>query len=289
MHGDTFLPGCSVSVTGLSSRPEFNGRLARVMGAMRNERYPVEFVDTNEQVLVRPHNLKARSTPLSLASLVQPAEAELFQDLAGCVSRGVRKLDDELMDSIRQAIEKAIGGEVILQVKGSIMKGTHVRGSDIDIVVDTPGRRVSRNDKEKVVESLKRCGQFHESHIKLKTLAIQCVVGHLLQEIEIIFSNTQEFGQLPNSNERFLNNLAAQHAARLLKISVKDTLSGRQLEGAKIPGFLLELLVLEVQQALEGQYELLADGSMQLFIAALQMLYDDGDALGNQHVKSQVL
>ena len=226
---------------------------------------------------------------MSLATLVQPREAELFQELATTAASSASDVLDDaaLMTSIREAIREAIGGDVVLQVKGSIMKGTQTRSSDLDIIVDTPGRRVSRSDKESVVESLKRSKRFHESHVKLKTLAIQCVPLMHTQEIELIFSNTLEFGQLPSSHDRFVGNTAAQHAARMLKISVNLTLSGRKLD--KVPGFLLELLVLEVQEAMgDGQYERLADGSMQLFLASLQTLCDDGDILGSRHLNSQL-
>ena len=115
---------------------------------------------------------------MPLASLVQPQEAALFEELAGIVAHSLHAdvLENQaLMEAIQLAIAEAIGGTVILQVRGSTMKGTHTRSSDIDIVVDTPGRCVSRSDKEAVVESLKRCTKFHASHVKLKTLAIQCV------------------------------------------------------------------------------------------------------------------
>jgi hypothetical protein len=81
--------------------------------------------------------------------------------------------------------------------------------------------------------------------VKLKTLAIQCAAIGKLQEIELNFSSTLEFGNLPTSHHRFVHNVVAQRAARMLKVSVKDTLSGRRLE--KVLGFLLELLVSEVQ------------------------------------------
>ena len=225
---------------------------------------------------------------MPLASLVQPQEAALFEELAGIVAHSLHAdvLENQtLMEAIQLAIAEAIGGTVILQVRGSTMKGTHTRSSDIDIVVDTPGRCVSRSDKEAVVESLKRCKKFHASHVKLKTLAIQCVPVGVQQEIDLIFSNTLEFGQLPSSHDRFAENPAAQHAARLLKISVKDTLSGRKLQ--KVPGFLLELLILEVQELQSTDEQQLADGSMQLYIAALQALVDDR-ALGEQRIKSQL-
>ena len=226
---------------------------------------------------------------MPLASLVQPQEAALFEELAGIVAHSLHAdvLENQaLMEAIQLAIAEAIGGTVILQVRGSTMKGTHTRSSDIDIVVDTPGRCVSRSDKEAVVESLKRCTKFHASHVKLKTLAIQCVPVGVQQEIDLIFSNTLEFGQLPSSHDRFADNPAAQHAARLLKISVKDTLSGRALQ--KVPGFLLELLILEVQELQSTDEQQLADGSMQLYIAALQALVDDRSALGEQRIKSQL-
>eukprot|EP00242_Pyramimonas_sp_CCMP2087_P012941 CAMPEP_0198205558 /NCGR_PEP_ID=MMETSP1445-20131203/9101_1 /TAXON_ID=36898 /ORGANISM="Pyramimonas sp., Strain CCMP2087" /LENGTH=950 /DNA_ID=CAMNT_0043877909 /DNA_START=368 /DNA_END=3216 /DNA_ORIENTATION=+ len=232
---------------------------------------------------------------MPLASLVKPREAALFEELACAVAdlssdaHQAQRDNEPLMESIRSAITEAIKSEVKLQLAGSIKKGTYTRSSDLDIVVDTPGRCVSQADKAAVVQSLKRCPEFHEKQVKLKTLAIQCAAIGKLQEIELIFSSTLEFGKLPTSHHRFDDNVVAQRAARMLKISVKDTLSGRELE--KVPGFLLELLVLEVQdtqQQSPEKCEPIGDGSMQLFIATLQALCDDPDALGKQRVESQL-
>ena len=80
----------------------------------------------------------------------------------------------------------------------------------------------------------------------------------------------------------FQGNLAAQNAARMLKVAISNS-AGCVLP-EKLPSFVLEILVLEAQRLVSRRPDQqLADGSMQLFIDALQLLVGtpDGAALNN--------
>ena len=80
----------------------------------------------------------------------------------------------------------------------------------------------------------------------------------------------------------FRGNLAAQNAARMLKVAISNS-AGCVLP-EKLPSFVLETLVLEAQRLVSRRPDQqLADSSMQLFIDALQLLVGtpDGAALNN--------
>ena len=148
---------------------------------------------------------------------------------------------------VRETLIEVLDTEAVeLDVRGSTQKGTQTLGSDVDIVIRTHERRVSRADKEAVAAALRERPPFHRRHVHVGRLAIACVASFL--EIDLVFANTDEFAPLASPHDRFKNNTTAQNAARMLKVSVKDTLSpaGRL---QKVHSFLLELLVLEVQRA----------------------------------------
>lgn len=76
--------------------------------------------------------------------------------------------------------------------------------------------------------------------------------------------------------------MAAQNAVRVLKVAISSS-AGTVLP-EKLPSFVLETLVLEAQQVARRQrHQQHADGSMQLFIDALQLLADspNGEALNS--------
>jgi predicted nucleotidyltransferase len=155
--------------------------------------------------------------------------------------------DDEVLERLAKIIRDCLQhSEVRLEVKGSIAKGTQTRHSDVDIIIDTPGRDVSRADKERVVERLKKSPPlFHRSHVHLKRHAISCIL--LGTDVDLVFSSTVEYGQLPRGNERFTDNPAAQQAASALKIGLTSPVSSSK--PCQPPNFVLELLILEAQHA----------------------------------------
>jgi len=162
---------------------------------------------------------------------------------------------------------------------------TNTSDSDIDVFIDTHGLRVSRQEKERIVEVLRTADGFHQSHVKLKKLAIGCVVSNM--EVDLVFSDTEEYGQLPgNFVQRFESNKAVQNAARKLKTSFTRS-SATSLPSEKVPSFVLETLVLEAQEyrAKMMLSDVLSDGSMELFCDALQFLVDSPEILNSAQAK----
>ncbi len=119
----------------------------------------------------------------TLSSLVLAEEAAHFEHFADAMGGDVgvvgrtRAPDSAFSENILAALRHALDDErVTIDVKGSLMKGTQTMTSDIDIVITTPGRQVSRDDKKMVAEKLRHWPGFHQSHVKLKRLAITCVM-----------------------------------------------------------------------------------------------------------------
>eukprot|EP00961_Rhodomonas_salina_P114890 1545921-Rhodomonas_salina.1 len=100
--------------------------------------------------------------------------------------------------------------------------------------------------------------------------------------VDLVFSHTAEYGELPgNVAERLEGNVTAQNAARMLKLAFHySNTTGTQV--SKPPAFVLELLALEAQVVRERRLlRQLADGSMQLFSDALQMIVDEPTVLNS--------
>jgi hypothetical protein len=108
--------------------------------------------------------------------------------------------------------------EITVSVRGSVEKGTNTSESDNYVFIDTHGLRVSRQEKERVVEVLRTADGFHQSHVKLKKLASGCDVFNM--QVDLGFSDTEEYGQLPgNFVQWFESDKAVQNAARTLACS----------------------------------------------------------------------
>ena len=94
-----FPVGCAVTITGLRSRSDLNGKTAKVLGPPEEKsgRVPVD-VD-NERVLVKPLNLKL-AVPAGEAPSSQTASN--IDDIKGCVGQGSVAADKISEASIAQ-------------------------------------------------------------------------------------------------------------------------------------------------------------------------------------------
>lgn len=70
------LPGCEVNIHNLTGRPEWNGRLGRVMSAARGARFGVLVEGSTEPVALRALNLTL--SPLGGTRLARRANKRLF-------------------------------------------------------------------------------------------------------------------------------------------------------------------------------------------------------------------
>jgi hypothetical protein len=181
-----------------------------------------------------------------LSSLVGSREAEVFTSFAEHVARSAAVCDSSFTEKTMSEIETALRGalddeRVSVSLKGSAAKSTKCMGSDIDLVVFTPGRQISRQDKLAVIEALRKHPLFHKTHLALKKLAIGCIVSH--REVDLVFHDTTEFGQLPvgrQLEDGFRDNPIAQHAARILKLAVKMATNANKPE--RLPSFVIEVI-----------------------------------------------
>ena len=296
--------GSKVVINGLVARADLNSLSGTVIGARKGEdRYPVRVATANgieEEVLVRCRNLAVISTFSDsevtgdqlawLSSLVRPKEACVFKDFADFVGEqgqtarslmiGGRAPVKKLVSGLQSILRTLFDDRVTVALKGGLSKGTQTAQSDVDLVVTTPGRQVSRADKLALAEKLRTADGFHTKHVKVKRLSISCI--YMTTEIDLVFNDTVEYGELPGSLEyRFVNNRAAQNAARMLKVALNQTLAAVKPE--QVPSFVLELLVLEAQERRGPPPTNLSDGSMQLFLDALQMLVDSAPGSSLAH------
>ena len=118
-----------------------------------------------------------------VSSMLSLTEANVFRRYAETIGRlgsgqkfttaaGQRSFLDKVENALRLALDDQA---VTVTLKGGYGKGTQTPTSDMDIVISTPGRKISRDDKKELVEKLKEMPGFHRSHVKLKRLAIMCI------------------------------------------------------------------------------------------------------------------
>ena len=93
---------------------------------------------------------------MRLSSLLLPEEARVFDVLSDSISKmqphTILWNDDRPVIKELEATLRALMQDdtLTLHVKGSQAKGTQTNLSDIDIIIDTPGRCVSRSEKQEV-------------------------------------------------------------------------------------------------------------------------------------------
>ena len=114
---------------------------------------------------------------------------------------------------IKQVAQSLFGKSIQIQVQGSFAKNTFWRESDVDILLDT-SKPVSLKEREEMVSKLRLHPLFHKIHVKLGKLAIHI---NALLDMDLVFSNTVEYGIRPRASTGFQDNPGAQNAARVLQ------------------------------------------------------------------------
>ena len=262
---------------------------------------PEEFKFKRSNFVVLPNHPAAAVTAQlprpRLPCWVTQREAVLFQIIAQEFVR--RQPRDELGDILKpqrvalcEAVEQVLDLHgVTTVVTGSKRKETATTNSDTDVLVHPPSHTVTSAEKENIIEQLRQKDAFLRAHIRLKGKVIFCATSDA--EIEFIFVGTdgyghdtgggEDYGHLPGSLEnKYQGNPAAQNAARMLKWGLQNS---HMVDVADaMPSFILETLTIEAQdeyRARDGQStvdasQTHADGSMQIFCKALQMVVDAG-------------
>ena len=165
-------------------RPELNGKIVRVISWKSHKgRFAVEVPNSKEKILLRPNCIKdlvetknayvhTHKMPRQISSLVHKEEAILFEKLSAIARKSHLPsciLDEErrqnILRQVEQELRKALGyNQLTIDVQGSIRKNTATVYSDTDILINTPGRQITHEDKEKVVRNLKRSGKENGTH-----------------------------------------------------------------------------------------------------------------------------
>ena len=178
-----------------------------------------------------------------------------------------------ILPFVLAAARQAFGDNegVTATVDGSVYKDTNWRISDVDVLVGTPFP-VSLEQRLFFVECLKKQPVFHEQHVELGELAIHVTCSI---DMDIVCSNTVEYGVRPSATDRFKDNAAASSVARAMKLLAHaDRATGKRMKS-----YHLELLVLDVQNLLDASGEInpaeqQADGSLQLLLRVLAAVVD---------------
>ena len=262
---------------------------------------PEQFKFKRSNFVVLPNHPAAAVTVqpprARLPCWVTQREAVLFQIIAQEFVR--RQPRDELGDILKpqrvalcEAVEQVLDLHgVTTVVTGSKRKETATTNSDTDVLVHTPSHTATCAEKKKIIEQLQQKDAFLRAHIRLKGKVIFCATPDA--EIEFIFVGTdgyghdtggaEDYGHLPGSLEtKFQENPAAQNAARMLKWGLQKS---HMVDAADtMPSFILETLTIEAQDEWSDRdghgtvnaSQTHADGSMQIFCEALQMVVDAG-------------
>jgi predicted nucleotidyltransferase len=163
---------------------------------------------------------------------------------------------------ITRAAKKVLGDDTTTEVCGSFSKGTNIYGSDLDFYIDTT-YPVTVESRLNLVEELKHT--FNESNVGLGRLAIH--VNTEVCDIDIVCSNTAEYGIRPRPNEKIHENAPVQYAARCLKEWSKHNIRG------KVKGYMLEEMALAVYLSYPVSDQVGSSG-LQLFLSVLQTMVD---------------
>ncbi|KAJ7541747.1 hypothetical protein O6H91_10G074400 [Diphasiastrum complanatum] len=174
---------------------------------------------------------------------------------------------------IGELAQDLFGPSASAKVQGSVRKGTEWRGSDVDILLDTP-MATTKEQRLDLVEKMKGHSMFHPKHVELRKLAIHVMS---IFDFDVVCSNTVEHGERPAALDFFDDKPSARNAARALKFMA----SGAQRR--KVPGYFLEILTQKLYDQSRARSEIqVADGSMQLTVEVLQAIVDNDSALSEE-------
>mmetsp|Transcript_25046 Transcript_25046/g.42331 ORF Transcript_25046/g.42331 Transcript_25046/m.42331 type:complete len:1263 (-) Transcript_25046:300-4088(-) len=246
----------------------------------------IEHEDLDSTAEVDVNDFSSRYAELShrVASLIVDAqEAQAFDKFAEMVGIPLKTLSgimnksiDDAKITLQPVLRDLMCDDTLwIEVKGSMKKGTQTPFSDIDIVVHTI-QPVSEAAKLHLIAGMREKPDIfgQDSFIKLKNIAISCVHPSF-GEIDLVFANTVEFGQLTGLSQldkRYHDNQVAQIAARILKYSVSFAAvsNASQNAGKIIPSFLLETVVIQAQRLFQPS----PCTALALFLDTLQLLCD---------------
>jgi predicted nucleotidyltransferase len=205
-----------------------------------------------------------------LATYVKADEADAFTRVFRAESlQRLEMIDREAVQLVSEAVAVTLGSGARVTVVGSVAKQTAVSTSDLDLLVETQ-EPVSFAQRKALELRLQEHPAANAAHVKLKKLAIHAQL--LGVDMDIVCSNTVEFGRRPPPDER----VAADPAVALTSSALKTWSRHAGSLGRKVPGHALESLALYCRSQLSAAA--VGDCAMQLFVSVLQHIFNGGTA-----------
>mmetsp|Transcript_13554 Transcript_13554/g.20972 ORF Transcript_13554/g.20972 Transcript_13554/m.20972 type:complete len:1396 (-) Transcript_13554:44-4231(-) len=203
--------------------------------------------------------------PRSLSSLVSTFEAGLFEEFLRKGQRTQRRsapfsvemLEKEILNDLKSVL----GDAIELQVQGSLRKGTFWINSDVDVLIQTGEREVTREEQEIVTEKLK--GNPVLTNVGLGRVAVHFNFTGV--EVDLVFSNLTEVGKQQAVTPEVMEKIS-DPIVQLAVVALKLAMNEGQV--SKVTSFLLENFAMHVQSFLK------AESAMRLFVAISQAIVD---------------
>ena len=208
------------------------------------------------------------SSPKNLSSFVTDFEAKLFHELLLSGQRDTENLfsiaENGLKETLLPDITAVLGDGVDIRVHESSGKGSFWLGCEINALIDTGKREVTRKEQKELTERLSKnntlCG------VKLSCVAIH--FSFLSTNVDLVFSNLVGVGKLPLALG--MDNPIVELAALALKVAVNE----RQQQ--RVANFLLEMMVARTFQHLMNSFK----NAFELFVTVSQAIVDtNGEVL----------
>ena len=224
--------------------------------------------------------MKGIQLPKSLSSLVTTYEASLFDEFLQSNQRSFEITAVGAVNGLRKCllpeIKAVLGNDVDLQVQGSFKKGTFWRGSDIDALIDTGEREVTREEQKELTERLSK-------HQALSRVGLGCVAIHftfLCVDIDLVFSNLVDKGKQPPVSKKemeMMENLTIRLAALALKVAVNEG------QRRRVANFLLEKMARCTYSFPRNNFK----NAFELFVAVSQAIVNtNGEVLLSSPIHS---
>jgi tetratricopeptide (TPR) repeat protein len=208
-----------------------------------------------------------------LSSLIHDQEAQLFSTTLTSFRNVTSSLRQHVFDTLRLLIlpdlRAVLGRATELRAAGSFAKGTVVKTSDIDCLIDTGDVVVTREMQHQVLDCLQKKPFF-------ATTALGCLAIHTIfqnVDVDLVFSNLAQHDERPAMDQSIAANPDIAMAATALKLAIS---SERKVH---IPGFLLELLAKEMFNRRSTGAATPSAGSvaMHVFLDCAQAIVDSSE------------
>eukprot|EP00008_Paramoeba_atlantica_P007760 CAMPEP_0201489108 /NCGR_PEP_ID=MMETSP0151_2-20130828/21027_1 /ASSEMBLY_ACC=CAM_ASM_000257 /TAXON_ID=200890 /ORGANISM="Paramoeba atlantica, Strain 621/1 / CCAP 1560/9" /LENGTH=1341 /DNA_ID=CAMNT_0047874589 /DNA_START=16 /DNA_END=4042 /DNA_ORIENTATION=+ len=198
----------------------------------------------------------------AVSLLVVPQEVGLFEEFLRLGQWQVLSVASFALGALKRCImsdlKAVLGKQIDLKVQGSFRKNTFWANSDVDVMVETGDREVTREEQVEVERRLSKNPAL--AHVGLGRAAIHLTFFNT--DVDLVFSNLRDEGKAPPAAAEVINNSIVQLASVGLKLAVNE----QQVH--RIANFLLENLAVEIQHKKN------AENGLELFLNVAQAVVD---------------